>query len=145
MKIGDIFEIKTKKGSGYLQYVKEPSDNTELEKTRIFYTLYNEKPELSEIVSGKYFFLEFPLQAAKKKKILTYIGNIILPVNLSYPRYFRSENIFGKGWRIIDSMGGQKVVEELTKEQKKMSPWGTWNDTLLIDNLEKGWRLNKWE
>jgi hypothetical protein len=110
----------------------------------VFYDLYPEKPDLTKIVSGDYFFLEFPVKAAVRKDILHYIGNVPLPKNLNFPRFFRSENIFGKGWRIIDSHGGQKMVEELTDEQKGLSPWGTWNDTLLIDNLEKGWRLDKW-
>jgi len=144
MKIGDIFEIETKKGKGYLQYVKVPKDNTELEKVRIFYDLYSLRPDLSKLVTSEYFFLEFPIRAAKRKKIIVHVGNLILPVTLTYPRYFRSENVFGKGWRIIDSSGGQRVVAELSKEQKSLSPWGTWNDTLLIDNLESGWRLENW-
>lgn len=144
MKVGDVFEIETKKGKGYLQYVKEPMDNTELEKTRVFYNLFSLQTELSKIVSGEYFFLEFPLKAAKRMKILSYVGNLELPSTLRYPRYFRSVNVFGEGWRIIDATGGQIFVEKLDEKQKKLSPWGTWNDTLLIDNLEKGWRLENW-
>ena len=145
MKKGDIFEIETRKGKGYLQFVKEPENKTQLEKVRIFYKLYKERPETIESITyGEYFFLEFPFKAALKKKIIDFIGNISLSKEIIYPNYFRTENVFGKGWRIIDSKGGQKVVEELTDEEIKMSPWGTWNAILLKENLENGFRLENW-
>lgn len=144
--LGDIFEIETKKGKGFMQYVKEPKNNTRLEKVRIFYDLHKDAPkELSTIVGKDSFYLSFPIKSALNKNILKYVGNVPLPLDFIFPKYFRTENIFGSGWSIINIEGGQSTVEELSDKEIMMSPWGTWNDTLLIDNLEKGWRLENWK
>jgi len=49
------------------------------------------------------------------------------------------------GWHIIDTETWQRqLVKTLTPEQKQLSPWGIWNDTLLIENLVDDWELEKW-
>ena len=36
-------------------------------------------------------------------------------------------------------------VKELTGGgQKELSPWGIWNDTLLIERMMEGWTPEKW-
>lgn len=34
-----------------------------------------------------------------------------------------------------------ETVVDLSEEQKKLSPWGLMNDTLIIELLKTGWRL----
>ena len=56
-------------------------------------------------------------------------------------------NIRGEflGWHIVDTETWQRqLVKTLSPEQKKLSPWGIWNDTLLIENLVNDWSLEKW-
>ncbi len=146
IELGDIFEIETSKGNGYLQYVKKPKDDSEVEKIKVYYDLFMQKPKIVEdIISKKFFYIDFPLNAAYKKKIVTFAGNIPLPKNFACPQYYRTENMFGEGWQIINSKTWEREsVEFLTEEQKKLSPWGIWNDTLLIENLELDWRLENW-
>lgn len=49
------------------------------------------------------------------------------------------------GWQIIDTdTWHRQLVKDLSAEQKKLSDWGTWNDTLLIEDLVSDWSLEKW-
>ncbi|MGS2765287.1 hypothetical protein [Sinomicrobium sp. M5D2P9] len=147
LELGDVFEIKTSKGKGYLQCVKLPKDTSEVEKIKVFSDLYRQKPEIAEVViSEKFYYVDFPLIAAYKNEIVEFIENVPLPEDFSCPRYYRTEHMFGSGWQIVDSETWErKSVEVLNSEQKKLSPWGVWNDTLLIENLEDNWRLENWE
>jgi len=148
IELGDVFELETNKGKAYIQYVKEPLSNNELEKVKVFYHLFDETPDdLNDILKGDSFFLSFILKAAYKGGVVEKIGNNKLPDDFEYPKQFRTENPFSDGWNIIDTDENKYIhtgLIELTKEQKNLSPWGTWNDTLLIENLEKGWRLENW-
>lgn len=147
IKIGDIFEIPTKNGWAYMQYIKAPKNKSEIEKVRIFYTVYEKRPkEISDVLSSDYFFLSFVLGRALRLNIINNVGNYSIPETLEYPRFFRTEHLFKENWwQIVDSKTShRKSVEKLSQEQKKLSPWGTWNDTLLKENLENGWTLDKW-
>ena len=89
----------------------------------------------------------FPLSFANKKKILKLAG--YYPINeFNKPKFMRTEYyIRGKflGWHIVNTDTWEReLTEVLTPEQKKLSPWGIWNDTLLIENLVNGWSLENW-
>lgn len=147
IELGDVFELETKKGmKAYFQCVKIPEDARYLELIKIFYDLYPQRPEeIDTIVNCAFFFNEFPLQAALRRKIVEKIGNHPLPEGFEPPRYFRTENTFGEGWQIVDAETYQRqTVIELSEDQKKLSPWGSMNDTLIIELLERGWRLENW-
>jgi len=112
IKLGDVFEINTPKGS------KEQ------------YSVF------------------FPLSAANHRGIVKKVG--YYPVNeFVKPKYMRTKhNVRGEflGWHIVDTdTWHMQLVKTLTSEQKMFSPWGCWNDTLLIENLVNGWSLEKWE
>ncbi|WP_156350813.1 hypothetical protein [Psychrobacillus sp. FJAT-21963] len=48
-------------------------------------------------------------------------------------------------WHIIDyDTWKRETVERMTEEQKQLSPWGIWNDTLLKQRLAEGWTLDRW-
>ena len=48
-------------------------------------------------------------------------------------------------WHIIDyDTWKRKKVERMTEEQKQLSPWGTWNDTLHKQRVAEGWTLDRW-
>jgi hypothetical protein len=89
----------------------------------------------------------FPLSFANKKKIVELVGHY--PINeFKKPEFLRTEYyIRGEflGWHIINTNTWKRqLVKTLTVEQKKLSPWGVWNDTLLIENLVNGWKLEDW-
>ena len=151
LTLGDVLKIETSKGIAYIQYVQSPLNSNEIEMTKVFYKLHSEPICINDkFISDNendFFFLSFPVKAAEKKGILNFVDNVPLNKNFQAPIHFRTENPFGKGWNIVDK-SLDKYVEtgllNLTEEQKKLSPWGVWNDTLLAENLENGWRLENW-
>ncbi len=148
IELGDIFEMQTPKGMKiYIQCVEIPKDiKNELELVKIFYKLYEATPEeITSIIEEEFFFNRFPLKAAYRKKIVEKVGNSSLPPNFKAPLYYRTENDFGNGWQIVNAKTWKReTVLELSEEQKQLSPWGGMNDTLIIELLEKGWRLENW-
>jgi hypothetical protein len=146
--LGDIFELKTDKGYIYLQCVFIPEDKRqEVELIRIYFDVHKtQTTNLSLTQQSAYFYLSFTLQAAYNKKIVEKVGNATLEPYYKPPRYFRTENVFGEGWQIVDSVTMKRQsYKELTDEQKKLSPWGVWNDTMIIERLDVGWTLQNWE
>lgn len=145
MTIGDIIELEEDGGKVYLQYVKEAKNETLLEKMRVFYRVYDKRPiDIYSIIKGDFFFLDFPYRHGINEKGVNLIGNIPLSHDFTIPKRFRTENVFGSGWRIINEGGGSEVVEELNDEQKKLSPYGMWNIPEIFENLKNGWRLENW-
>lgn len=147
IKLGDIFEINTPKGKAYLHYIYKDKITGDL--IRVLPDIYAERPaSFDELASSKErFMVFFPLSAAMKLKIVIQVGHYSTD-NFGRPRYMRAEHIIrGEflGWHIIDTETWQRqLVKTLTPEQKKLSPWGIWNDTLLIENLMNDWNLENW-
>lgn len=147
MKIGDIFELETPKGKAYLHFIYKDKATGYL--VRVLPGLYSARPtDLEELVTLKErFMVFFPLSTANKQKIIQKIGHY--PADkFEKPRYMRVEHIVRGaflGWHIVDTDTWERqLVNELTPEQKLLSPWGIWNDTLLIENLVDDWSLEKW-
>ncbi|MEC4003843.1 hypothetical protein OX283_004180 [Flavobacterium sp. SUN052] len=146
LELGDIFELKTKKGDAYIQCVEIPNYNNRSELIKVFYQLHDEKPQdLNSILDKDYFYTRFPVRIAAFRKIITKIGNIPLPENFKSPEYYRDTNAFGTGWQIVNEKTYFRTnVDELSAAHLKLSPWGGMNDTLIKELLENGWRLEKW-
>lgn len=145
MTIGDIIELEEEGEKVYLQYVKEAKNETLLEKVRVFYRVYDERPiDIYSIIKDDFFFLDFPYRYGIKEKGVDLIGNIPLSRDFTIPKRFRTENLIGSGWRIINEGDKSEVVEELNDEQKKLSPYGMWSIPVIFENLKNGWRLENW-
>jgi hypothetical protein len=75
-------------------------------------------------------------------KIFYIRGNFNLPQDFVLPKIFRSKcTIKGQfiNWHIIDYETWKiEQVQGLSDEQKQLSPWETWNDTLLKERLDEG-------
>lgn len=149
LKIGDVFSIETQNGKAYFQYVFNNKILVEL--IRILPgTYHSDVVDLEKLVSEhELFMVHFPLKAAIKKKIVCFIGNFKLPTNFKNPKFMRSKKTDREGnliaWQIVDYETWNRTnVARLSEEQKKLSPWGTWNDTLLINRLNEGWTLERW-
>ena len=146
VKIGDIFELKTSKGKAYLHYIFNDETNGDL--VRVLSGLYSDQPEDIESLAseGEDFFVFFPLLSAYRKKIVENVGHYTS--DYTRPEYMRATHyIRGEflGWHIIKTDTWQReLVKELNDKQKKLSPWGIWNDTLLVERLEEGWTLDRW-
>lgn len=147
IKPGDIFEIKTPKGKVYLHYVYKDKVIGEL--IRVLPGLYSERPfNFKDVASKKEMYLvSFALSFAYKRNIVELVGHYSLP-DFQKPKYMRTEHaVQGEflGWHIVNTETWErKLIKELTEEQKRLSPWGVWNDTLLIERLTQGWTLDSW-
>jgi len=145
LRLGDVFKLATKKGDAYLQCVA--SHKTEGETIKVFYRLWsNPAEDVSSIVSGEYFLVDFPLRYAIPKGIVEYVGHSDLG-GFEMPELRRTQNYFGtdSGWYVINTRTMKReFFDELNENQLKLSPYGIWNDTLIIEKLEEGWRLEDW-
>ncbi len=147
IEIGDVFELNTKKGKAYFQCVNK--DKLRCDTIKVFNKIYTERQIINKAVEIEdYYFIGFALSAALNKNLVEKVGNISLG-NFELPKYMRSKLVIGGkflGWHIIDVKTlKRQLVETLSSEQKKLSPWGIWNDTLLKERLEKGWNLDNWD
>jgi hypothetical protein len=148
IEIGEVFSIKTKKGFGFFQYVGDSTSNAQI--IRVLEPI-KETLELtqSEINFHERFIIEFPLKAAFNRKIVGKISKFDLPDSFEIPSKSRSRHtVQGEflGWFIVDNKSLQRELKrELSENDLKLSPNGIFNDTLLIDYLDKDWRLDNWK
>ena len=148
LKIGDIYEIDSPQGKAYLHYVY--SDPTIGELIRVLPGLYAGRPDhLNTLAtSEERYMIFFPLSAAFNKKIVECVGHYDFK-GFVKPEYMRTKHVVRGGfwgWHIIDTnTWHRQLVKHLTSEQKRLSPWGVWNDTLLIERLLHDWTLEEWE
>jgi len=147
IKIGDIIEIRTKKGLAYALYTHEydaPPQYGAL--LRVFGGFFNERPtDFKEVIKKSVRFSKFfpPLQAAINQGIFEVVGHQEIPRHLKPFPVFRSNNdskakAIDDGWWIWD---GKKSVRvgKLTNEQQKYPKKGMVNDTALIEMIEGEW------
>ena len=144
---GDVFKIETKIGFGFLQYIE--TDEIGIEFVRVLESINkNGKISQSEINLEERWNIGFPLKAAARKKIVEKVGSFEVPNSFINSEYARSEhNIRGKflGWHIIHKSSLQiELKTSLSDQDLKLSPHGTMNDTLIIEQLEENWRLENW-
>jgi hypothetical protein len=146
-RIGDIVEIETCIGFAYALYTHRHNTPPRFGALlRIFDRLYKSRPEpIAQVIDNSVRFSTFfPLNAAIKRGIFEIVGNVTVPAHLQKFPTFRSGHINPKtkreeNWWLWD---GQREwrVGQLTKEQCQLPIRGVWNDTLLVERIEQGWR-----
>jgi hypothetical protein len=147
VQIGDIIEIPTAKGIAYAlythQYDKPPKYGSLL---RVFDKIFEQRETRFEEMSALpiRFSIFFPLKAAITRKIFSVVGHIDVPLNLKQFPLFRtgSPDLYSKKieqWWLWDGNTAWKIPS-LTNEQRKLSIRGIWNDTMLRNKIESGWR-----
>ena len=148
MKIGDGFEINTLNGIAFLQYVYEDDHIGEM--VRVLHGRYedNKSIDLQYLLSlPEDYLVSFPLKESLKNKTIKFVASHKLE-NFTKPKFMRTKhNIRGNflGWHIVDTeTWNRELVEELTEEQKRMSPWGIWSEDVLIERLNNDWSLDNW-
>jgi len=143
-KIGDIFEIPTAKGYAYAQYTHEHFQLTSL--IRVFEGLYPSPPgDWGKIVAGPVQFSTFfPLKAAVQRGIFKIVAHHqVAEPNRSFP-IFRSGIVDPKTrkvsvWWLWDGEAEWKIGN-LNPEQRKLPIREIWNDAMLVQRIEEGWR-----
>lgn len=144
MKIGDIFEISTKNGLAYAQYVFEHKTLGEF--IKVYYKLHGSRPiGFNFLDEDNYYYINHAVKEEIKDGVFKYVTNNKIPSDFKLPKYFRTENLFGEGWHIVNSETWfRESVLELNEEQTKLSPWGLFSKGELVKKLEEEWRLEDW-
>ncbi|WP_156463983.1 hypothetical protein [Devosia sp. Leaf420] len=142
-KIGDVIEIRTRKGLAYAHFShKHPQYGALL---RVFGQTYNARPEnfSAHMNAEPTFICFFPLGAAVNRGIVSIAGHVDIPADAREFPIFRAgmpgrDMREGSPWWLWD---GEKEwrVGTLSPSQRKLPIRGVWNDTLLIKRIEDGW------
>ena len=143
--LGDVFEIRTPHGLGYLQYVRNDPNHGEL--IRVLRPILAVRPVQFDILASEKerFITYFPLSAAHAKQIVKRVANEPIPDEFRTQPIMRSpgkidpERRVVESWWIIDR-DREYLVTSLTEEQKHLPIDGIINDTLLIELLMTDWR-----
>lgn len=149
IEIGDVFAIDTLKGKVLLHYVLEDKNTGAMIKVLDGFYDYSRGIDLKLVEElPEQFIVSFPIDEAYKTGIVSLIGNVPCR-NFEKPKFMRTKhNIKGKflGWHIVNTETWyRQLVLTLTDEQTKLSPWGIWNDTVLVERLNNGWSLDNWK
>lgn len=143
-KIGDVVEIPTSKGLAYAQYTHKHKQYGAL--LRVYSRFYETRPsDIQHLVNEQPTFSTFfPLGAAVNRQIVSIVGNVKIPTeNQQFPTFRAgTPNPATKKvdvWWLWDGEN-EWLVGDITTEQRKFPIRGVWNDTLLIERIESGWR-----
>jgi hypothetical protein len=146
VRFGDIIEIQTRKGLSYVQYTHRNELFGYL--VHVLPGFFKSRPpDFNRIAGQETQFVAFiPLQAALNRHIFHVVGNVKIPESkIPFPM-FRAAG--GSGDRITGKIStwwlwdGEKswIIGPIKPEQRKLPIKEVWNDTLLIDRIEAGWR-----
>ena len=144
IKVGDIVEIKTSRGLAYAIFThKHPRYGVLL---RVFDGFFESRPSDLAILASRDVSMEalFPLQAAVDRGNVGIVGNLSVPLILSEFPTFRAGMVHPltgkvKDWWLWNGTEEWRIGE-LSNDQRNLPIRGVWNDTLLIQRLENGWR-----
>lgn len=143
-KFGDVFEIKTARGLGYFQFVNKHPEFGQL--IRVLPGIHEERPaDLSKLSAEKeVYFVFFPVTAAVSKALVEKIGNFAVPIWAQGIPLMRRPGARAPGgkvltWFIVNDRG-EKLVKELSEDQRQLSLAVIWNDTLLAERIAAGWK-----
>ncbi len=147
-RIGDMIEIKTSKGLTYALYTHKHDDPPKYGALiRVFSKVFPERPDDLQVVTSSpvQFTTFFPLGAAVKRGLVQVVGNIKVPDALKPFPLFRVAGLMDPATKKAIRWGlwnGERSwrTYNLTPEQRKLPILGVWNDTLLVERIESGWR-----
>lgn len=144
IKVGDVFEIKTAIGHAYFQFVKKIPPMGSL--IRVLPGTYSEPiDDLSDLIQMKTnFWIFFPIAAAVKNGVVRKVERYDVPPHSKETPIFRTGLVNPESKRVDVwwFWDGEKEwkVGTITEKQRELPIRGTWNDTMLIERIEKGWR-----
>lgn len=151
-RVGDIAEIRTPAGLGYVQYTHDGRDMGEL--VRVLPGLHATRP-LDFINLGKakeLYFVFYPLNYSLRARNTDIVSHQPVPEwARPYPsmRWHGARDKTGKtlGWKIIsasspmtlDELRGSPTLSELTPQQQKLSIHQLWPHPIMVKELARGW------
>jgi len=154
VKIGDVIEIKTRKGLAYAQYTHRVEGYSYL--IQVKEGFYHERPKsFLEMVNKESTIIKFfPLEMAIKRKIFTVVAHVPVPVRFQKFPVFRlwggipdKNGIVCHKWKFWDGKRiwppGKEWVKKLTREQRQYPIDSIVNDTALIYYIEHDYRPEK--
>lgn len=144
LRLGDVFEIPTSEGFACFQYINSAEQYGSL--IRVFSGVHvrSAVDAADTNRSDVQFLCFFPVKAAVAMGVVSRIGNAEIP-----PEY-RDFPVFRAG--VVNPVSGKVdhwwfwdgtrewPVGDLTESQRRMPIRGVWNDTLLVERIESGWR-----
>ncbi len=144
IRIGDVVEIPTARGLAYAQFSHQNGEYGAL--LRVLPGFHECRPGdfVDLVLASEAFVTFFPLQAALNRGIFVLVANHPVPeAALEFP-LFRAGSVDPasgkvKIWWLWDGHKEWKVGE-LTPQQQILPVRGIWNDTLLVERIESGWR-----
>jgi hypothetical protein len=145
-RYGDVAEVSTPRGVGYLQYVgKHPSYGDVI---RIVPGLYAVRPaDLEKVVQNVGFVTFYPFSAAVRRGFLEIVANYPIPAGGEAPARVRRAGAMAPNGRvltwIINGEQGDYVREKLTPEETHFPIAEIWNHEMLIHQLASEWRPEK--
>ena len=143
-KIGDLFEIRTASGSGYFQFVNRHHEFGEL--IRVLPGVYDARFAQMDTLAGEkeLYFVFFPVSAAMSRGLVEKIANFPIPLWAQGIPLLRRPGARGRDGKVLSwfivSDDGEKLVKELTPNQRQLSLAVIWNDTLLAERIAANWR-----
>lgn len=144
LKIGDVLEVKTSKGFAYIQYTHEDPVCGEI--VRVLEGTFidtQHTDQLCILVQKPHAFIAIiPLAAAVRKKIFKVVARCDIPDFASQYPTFRTAK--GAYERYVLYNGEKKWrKDDLSSGEKAFPIRSIWNDTLLVERIEEGWRPEK--
>lgn len=152
-RIGDIVEIKTPAGLGYVQFTHEINPKLG-ELVRVLPGLYERRPrDFVELAQQKesyfvFYFMNYSLRAGWAEVV----SNQAVPQWANTPPIMRHAAAFDDfrrvvRWRFISAASkltpeeliGAPLVAELTPQQEKLSIHQIWPHKAMIRELSRGW------
>ncbi len=143
LKPGDILEVKTPSGLGYVQYIGRHAKYGEV--VRVLVGLYANRPaELANLAARGAYFTAYPVSAGLSRKVVTIAGNEPLSPSQTLPRRWRragarDRNGKVKAWLIIDG-DHEELRRELTPAQRLLPIAAVWSHEFLVNRLANGWQ-----
>jgi len=144
LQIGDVFEINTPRGVAFLQYLNRDALMGEF--IRVFAGTHAERPaSLESIVTPNEQFLAFfPVTAAERKKIVTFVGSAKVPSRLNEFPVLRAPGRIDpvrrkiENWRLWDGKRSWGV-DQLSEAERDLSVKEIVGAPILVDRIVTGW------
>ena len=143
-KIGDVYEVPTPRGFGYIQYTHKSREYGYL--IRVLPGLYAVRPQyLAEVVAKKEnYFVYYPLSACLGDGNVTWVAELPIPEGSQGEQIMRlgwGQPSDGRvlGWWIIDG-NNRTYVERLIEKERQYSFLEICSHGMLVYKLCIGWR-----
>lgn len=150
-RIGDVYEVDTGTGLGYVQFAHDGGKMGEL--IRVLPGLFSTRPNISELArEHEMYFVFFTLEHSLGEKLVQFISNEPTPEGArSFPIMRKRGGIDGSGktlnWFIgdgrklstLEEMRQAKNVDELSREQENLSIQQLWPYPVLVKKLAQRW------